>query len=68
MVKTTPQIQALKDIYEYYRENGIESFDQHTKETWYIHKRHLVTKETTILNKELGLSGINMNKTNMNRH
>lgn len=61
---------AFKDISQYYEGNDIIkkiSYGRHEYDTFYVSERYLRSKETTRLNRELGLNAVNMGRHNMTR-
>lgn len=58
---------AFHDMMVDNNERGIVTYDATTQDRWVVDIREVYTKETTILNRKLGIAGINRGKHNMAR-
>ena len=61
-----PSSVAARDIVDYFKENEIKAYDANF-DSWVVSNKYLFTRESTRLNRELGLYSINKGAHNMTR-
>jgi len=61
-----PSSVAARDIVDYFRVNNIKVYDTNF-DSWVVSNKYLFTRESTRLNRELGLYSINKGAHNMTR-
>ena len=61
-----PSSIAARDIIDYFKENEIKAYDANF-DSWIVSCKYLFTRESTRLNRELGLYSINKGAHNMTR-